>query len=265
MVVFCFRKLHVASFLSLLFLERCVEAAWDVAPAPSSLVESQPSDGPSWAQQWPALSSSTPAAWGLQAQRPPLQRAPLPQQLPQQLQSWAQQVQPQQQQLGLWGGQQQQQLGRAMQQPPGGASWTMPAGRTQSGAMPQAPPTLQQPPPQLGGFGAVPGAAASWSQPGGPILSSPWPPMQQQPPPPGEQLLQQPALPSSATREVAFTRWTPPGQIPNEDAPSLLWTGMDHDPRGEPPQLGDDGMAAPQGLFAGLAAAPGPLPNAITQ
>ena len=56
--------------------------------------------------------------------------------------------------------------------------------------------------------------------------------------------------------DFSFSRYPPPGQIPNEDAPSLLWTGMDHDPRGAPLPLGDDGVMAPAGLFAGLAAGP---------
>jgi len=69
--------------------------------------------------------------------------------------------------------------------------------------------------------------------------------------------------PSIPLPDLSFSRYTPPGQIPNEDAPSLLWTGMDHDPRGAPPQMGVDGLVAPAGLFAGLAMNPGPMPNAL--
>ena len=67
------------------------------------------------------------------------------------------------------------------------------------------------------------------------------------------------------TAPLSFSRYTPPGagQIPNEDAPSLLWTGMDHDPRGSSPQMGVDGVVAPFGLFAGLIMNPGDVSNAL--
>ena len=55
-----------------------------------------------------------------------------------------------------------------------------------------------------------------------------------------------------------FSRATPAGQIPNEDAPRLLWSGLDHDPRTLQPTLdpseGDEVGAL--GLFASLARDP---------
>ena len=55
-----------------------------------------------------------------------------------------------------------------------------------------------------------------------------------------------------------FSRATPAGQIPNEDAPRLLWSGLDHDPRTLQPALdpseGDE--VGSLGLFATLARDP---------
>ena len=51
----------------------------------------------------------------------------------------------------------------------------------------------------------------------------------------------------------AFSRATPAGQIPNEDATRLLWTGMDHDPRALQPPLEAGDEVGPDGLFAALA------------
>ena len=84
-------------------------------------------------------------------------------------------------------------------------------------------------------------------------------------PVPGEQPGEQPvgagveapvseaAAPAVSARPFAFSRTTPAGQIPNEDATRLLWTGLDHDPRALQPPLEAGDEVGPEGLFAALA------------
>ena len=142
------------------------------------------------------------------------------------------------------------------------ASATAPAASSAKMKMPAAPA------PQLPWYGGQP-LASAWALPPGAAASSssfaPHPPTAEAEarPPAWQRSAESLAAAAAAgvsraasrgplTAPLSFSRYTPPGQIPNEDAPSLLWTGMDHDPRASSPQMGVDGVVAPFGLFAGL-------------
>ena len=66
------------------------------------------------------------------------------------------------------------------------------------------------------------------------------------------------AAPFSADRLASlYSRYVPPGEIPGSetgpDAARLLWAGLDHDPRGTPPPMGEDGVDGDPRLWAALA------------
>ena len=65
------------------------------------------------------------------------------------------------------------------------------------------------------------------------------------------------AAPFSADRLASlYSRYVPPGEIPGSetgpDAARLLWAGLDHDPRGTPPPMGEDGVDGDPRLWAAL-------------